>query len=29
MSTDPVEAEALFDARRLAYPALEQLGDAC
>jgi glycolate oxidase len=24
MSTDPVEAEALFDARRLAYPALEQ-----
>ena len=23
MSTDPVEAEALFDARRLAYPALE------
>jgi glycolate oxidase len=28
MSTDPVEAEALFDARRLAYPALEQRGDA-
>ncbi|HEV7791146.1 MAG TPA: FAD-linked oxidase C-terminal domain-containing protein [Pseudonocardia sp.] len=27
-STDPVEAEALFDARRLAYPALEQRGDA-
>jgi glycolate oxidase len=27
-STDPVEAEALFDARRLAYPALEQLGQA-
>ena len=25
-STDPVEAEALFDARRLAYPALERLG---
>ncbi|HEY2203066.1 MAG TPA: FAD-linked oxidase C-terminal domain-containing protein [Pseudonocardia sp.] len=23
-STDPVEAEALFDARRLAYPALER-----
>jgi glycolate oxidase len=28
MSTDAVEAEALFDARRLAYPALEQRGDA-
>ncbi|WP_214369505.1 FAD-binding oxidoreductase [Pseudonocardia sp. H11422] len=28
MSTDPVEAEALFDARRLAYPAVEQRGDA-
>jgi len=28
MSTDPVEADALFDARRLAYPALEQRGDA-
>ena len=27
-STDPVEAEALFDARRLAYPALEQRGEA-
>ncbi|RZT84561.1 glycolate oxidase [Pseudonocardia sediminis] len=27
-STDPVEAEALFDARRMAYPALEQGGDA-
>jgi glycolate oxidase len=27
-STDSVEAEALFDARRLAYPALEQLGQA-
>jgi glycolate oxidase len=27
-STDPVEAHALFDARRLAYPALEQRGDA-
>ena len=27
-STDPVEAEALFDARRLAYPALEQRGMA-
>ena len=26
LSTDPVEAEALFDARRLAYPALEQRG---
>jgi glycolate oxidase len=25
-STDPVEAEALFAARRLAYPALERLG---
>jgi glycolate oxidase len=25
-SSDPVEAEALFDARRLAYPALERLG---
>ncbi|MCP2164222.1 FAD-binding oxidoreductase [Goodfellowiella coeruleoviolacea] len=25
-STDPVEAEALFSARRLAYPALERLG---
>ncbi len=25
-STDPVEAEALFEARRLAYPALERLG---
>jgi glycolate oxidase len=28
VSTDPGEAEALFDARRLAYPALEQRGDA-
>ncbi|GEL17876.1 FAD-binding oxidoreductase [Pseudonocardia asaccharolytica] len=28
MSTDPVEAEALFEARRLAYPAFEQRGDA-
>ena len=28
MSTDPVEADALFDARRLAYPAFEQRGDA-
>jgi glycolate oxidase len=27
-STDPVEADALFDARRLAYPALEQRGEA-
>jgi glycolate oxidase len=27
-STDPVEAEALFDARRLAYPAMERLGPA-
>jgi glycolate oxidase len=27
-STDQAEAEALFDARRLAYPALEQRGDA-
>jgi glycolate oxidase len=27
MSTDPVEADALFDARRLAGPALRQLGD--
>jgi glycolate oxidase len=27
-STDPVEAEALFDARRMAYPALEQRGMA-
>jgi glycolate oxidase len=26
VSTDAVEAEALFDARRLAYPALERLG---
>ena len=26
VSTDHVEAEALFDARRLAYPALEQRG---
>ncbi|WP_345001875.1 FAD-binding oxidoreductase, partial [Tsukamurella soli] len=26
VSTDPVEAEALFAARRLAYPALERLG---
>lgn len=25
-STDPEEAEALFDARRLAYPAVERLG---
>ena len=25
-STDQVEAEALFEARRLAYPALERLG---
>jgi glycolate oxidase len=25
-STDDTEAEALFDARRLAYPALERLG---
>jgi glycolate oxidase len=28
LSTDEVEAEALFSARRLAYPALEQLGQA-
>ncbi|WP_232666243.1 FAD-binding oxidoreductase [Pseudonocardia sp. TRM90224] len=28
MSTDPVEAEALFEARRLAYPGLEQRGEA-
>ncbi len=28
LSTDAVEAEALFDARRLAYPALEQRGEA-
>ncbi len=28
LSTDPVEADALFDARRLAYPALEQRGQA-
>jgi glycolate oxidase len=28
LSTDPVEAEALFDARRMAYPALEQRGEA-
>ena len=27
-STDATEAEALFDARRLAYPALEQRGEA-
>jgi glycolate oxidase len=27
-SEDQTEAEALFDARRLAYPALEQRGDA-
>jgi len=27
-STDEEEAQALFDARRLAYPALEQRGDA-
>jgi glycolate oxidase len=27
-STDPVEADALFEARRLAYPALEQRGEA-
>jgi glycolate dehydrogenase FAD-linked subunit len=27
-STDEVEAEALFQARRLAYPALERRGDA-
>ncbi|MFI6054678.1 FAD-binding oxidoreductase [Streptomyces violascens] len=26
MSTDPIEAEALFEARRLAYPALARLG---
>ena len=26
-STDPEEADALFAARRLAYPALERLGD--
>jgi glycolate oxidase len=26
LSTDDVEAEALFEARRLAYPALERLG---
>jgi glycolate dehydrogenase FAD-linked subunit len=26
LSSDPVEAEALFEARRLAYPALERLG---
>ena len=25
-STDPLEADALFEARRLAYPALERLG---
>ena len=28
LSTDAVEADALFDARRLAYPALERLGQA-
>jgi glycolate oxidase len=28
LSTDAVEADALFDARRLAYPALEQRGEA-
>lgn len=28
VSTDPVEAEALFDARRMAYPAMEQRGEA-
>jgi glycolate oxidase len=28
MSTDPTEAEALFDARRMVYPALEQRSDA-
>jgi len=28
VSTDPVEADALFEARRLAYPALEQRGEA-
>ena len=28
LSTDEVEADALFSARRLAYPALEQLGQA-
>jgi glycolate oxidase len=28
LSTDEVEAEALFEARRLAYPALEQRGQA-
>ncbi|GAA2902160.1 FAD-linked oxidase C-terminal domain-containing protein [Pseudonocardia halophobica] len=28
VSTDPVEADALFAARRLAYPAFEQRGDA-
>ena len=28
LSTDAVEAEALFDARRMAYPALEQRGEA-
>ena len=27
MSTDAVEAEALFEARRLAYPAMERSGD--
>jgi glycolate oxidase len=27
ISTDPVEAEALFAARRLAYPAFERLGN--
>ncbi|GAA1332370.1 FAD-binding oxidoreductase [Pseudonocardia xinjiangensis] len=28
LSTDEVEADALFEARRLAYPAMEQLGGA-
>jgi glycolate oxidase len=28
LSTDAAEAEALFDARRMAYPALEQRGEA-
>ncbi|MGI5128736.1 FAD-binding oxidoreductase [Pseudonocardia sp. CA-107938] len=27
-STDPAEADALFEARRMVYPALEQLGQA-
>jgi hypothetical protein len=28
LPADPVEADALLDARRLAYPALEQRGEA-